>query len=167
MFPSDSVKIFKNAFSLKCVTDFRMPLKPINMFFRKCDCFCITNGWLCQTSKTIWDPHNFIGMRSPDIDLFRVPGQNIIMFADIYLDRSITTSWPLLNIATEFCCDDMKTQADSQNRNPQVKIQAGIPGAFYCWSTPKYDSLSLKKILLTYFPSHHYYSLHLHLIKKG
>jgi hypothetical protein len=61
------------------------------------------------------------------------------MFADIYLDWSVTTSWSLPNIATEFYCDNMKTQADSQYRNPQVKIKAGIPGTFYRWSTPKYD----------------------------
>jgi hypothetical protein len=33
----------------------------------------------------------------------------------------------------------MKTQAYTQYWNPQVQIQAGIPGTFYCRSTPKYD----------------------------
>jgi hypothetical protein len=43
VFPGDAVKIFKNTFSLECVTDFRMPLKPINIFLGKCDRLCITN----------------------------------------------------------------------------------------------------------------------------
>jgi hypothetical protein len=33
----------------------------------------------------------------------------------------------------------MKAKADSQYRNPQLKIPAGIPGTFYGWTTPKYD----------------------------
>jgi hypothetical protein len=44
VFTYDAVKIFKNAFSLKCVTNFRMPLEPIDMLIGKRDRFCITNG---------------------------------------------------------------------------------------------------------------------------
>jgi hypothetical protein len=61
------------------------------------------------------------------------------MFADFYLNWPVTTSWSLLDITTEFCCDDMKTQADSKYGNAQIKIKAGVPGTFYCWSTPQYD----------------------------
>jgi hypothetical protein len=87
-------------------------------------------------------------MGSPDIDLLWVPGKNIIVLADLYLDWAIPTTWSLVNISTEFCCDNMKPKADSQHGQPKIEILAGVTRSFYCWSTPENDPSAFSGYLL-------------------
>ncbi len=49
VFKSYPVKVFKNTFSLEGVTDFRVPLEPIDMLSGQRNRFCLTNGRMRET----------------------------------------------------------------------------------------------------------------------
>jgi hypothetical protein len=55
-FTGDPVKIFENAFSFKCVTDFRVPLKPIDMLIGKGNRFSTADRGIRKTGKSRWYP---------------------------------------------------------------------------------------------------------------
>jgi hypothetical protein len=56
VFKSYPVKVFKNTFSLEGVTDFRMPLEPIDMLSGQRNRFCLTDGRMRETGKSFWYP---------------------------------------------------------------------------------------------------------------
>jgi hypothetical protein len=96
MFPGYFIEIRKNSPAIDRMADFGVPLEAVYVFFRKSDRLNATYMRRCKDGKIRWHDSNFIGVGCPDPDLFGIAFKDVIMLADIHINRPIPATSSLL-----------------------------------------------------------------------
>src|SRR5665647_1686640 len=82
-------------------------------------------------------------MGRPDADLFRVSGEDVIMFTDLNFDRPVPPPGTLANRASKSGSNNMQPKTDPQHGQPKVEIPAAVPCTLQCRPAPKNDPPAL------------------------
>ncbi len=95
------------------MTHFGMPLESVNMLFRVCYGFIVTNRGPGKPDEAVRDDFNLVGMRCPDMERFRIPREDPVVLGNLHVDRPVPSGTAGPDGPTERCCNDVEAETDT------------------------------------------------------
>ncbi len=79
-------------------------------------------------------------MRCPYTHFAGISCKDIIMLADFYFNRTVSSTAPGVHVTVKFFCNNMKTKTYSQYRQSEIEILAAVPCTLKGRASSKNDS---------------------------
>lgn len=122
----DPVKIFIDQPPVLAMAYFGVPLQTVYVFFREGYSLITADRRFREPGEPYRDRDNFICMRCPDPDFFRVPCKDPVSLYNLDIHRTIATGPARFDFPAKCGGYNMEPKTDTEDREPEFQIFAAV-----------------------------------------